>query len=107
MNVTESLAAQANLSPLCLSSSTRDLPNHARPPLRILSEENDGQWGFTSPGPYHSDRFRIFHVNSDDTAYVIRMLRQLGANRTPECLMPFYREAERLFVTWNAPGPRR
>ena len=44
-------------------------------------------------------------LDSDDTAYVIRMLRQLGANRTPECLMPFYREAERLFVTWNAPGP--
>lgn len=73
--------------------------------VRILSEENDGQWGFSPPGPYHSDQSRVFHVDSDDTAYVIRTLRRLGVNRTPQCLVQFYREVERLFVTFDAPGP--
>lgn len=73
--------------------------------VRILSEEDDGQWGFSPPGPYHLDAFRVFHVDSDDTAYVIRTLRRLGVNRTPQCLVRFYREPERLFVTFDAPGP--
>ena len=73
--------------------------------VRILSEENDGQWGFSPPGPYHSDQSRVFHVDSDDTAYVIRTLRRLGVNRTPQCLVRFYREVERLFVTFDALGP--
>jgi hypothetical protein len=73
--------------------------------VRILSEENEGQWGFSPPGPYHRDEFRVFHVDSDDTAYVIRTLRLLGVNRPPECLLRFYREPERLFVTFDAPGP--
>src|ERR1700720_2115219 len=73
--------------------------------VRILSEENEGQWGFSPPGPYHSDQFRVFHVDSDDTAYVIRTLRRLGVNRSPQCLVRFYRESERLFVTFDAPGP--
>jgi hypothetical protein len=73
--------------------------------VRILSEENEGTWGFTPPGPYHSDQFRVFHVDFDDTAYVIRTLRRLGVNRTPQCLLRFYREPERLFVTWDHPGP--
>jgi hypothetical protein len=72
---------------------------------RILSEENEGLWGFSPPGPRHSDRFRFFHVDSDDSAYVIRTLRRLGVNRTPQCLVRFYREPERLFVTFDAPGP--
>src|SRR5260370_33259919 len=73
--------------------------------VRILSEENEGAWGFSPPGPYHSDQFRVFHVDSDDTAYVIRTLRRLGVNRTPQCLVRFYREVERLFVTFDALGP--
>lgn len=73
--------------------------------VRILSEENEGQWGFSPPGAYHRDEFRVFHVDSDDTAYVIRTLRLLGVNRTPQCLVRFYREPERLFVTFDAPGP--
>lgn len=73
--------------------------------VRILSEENEGLWGFSPPGPYHSDQFRVFHVDSDDTAYVIRTLRRLGVNRTPQCLVRFYRESEGLFVTFDAPGP--
>ena len=73
--------------------------------VRILSEENEGAWGFSPPGPRHVEQFRVFHVDSDDTAYVIRTLRRLGVNRTPEPLMRFYRERERLFVTFDAPGP--
>ena len=73
--------------------------------VRIMSEENDGLWGFSPPGPYHRDESRVFHVDSDDTAYVIRTLRRLGVNRSPECLVRFYREPERLFVTFDAPGP--
>jgi len=73
--------------------------------VRILSEENDGQWGFSPPGPCHRDESRVFHVDSDDTAYVIRTLRRFGVNRPPECLVRFYREPERLFVTFNVPGP--
>ena len=73
--------------------------------VRILSEENGGHWGFSPPGAYHLDEFRVFHVDSDDTACVIRTLRLLGVNRPPECLLRFYRETERLFVTFDAPGP--
>lgn len=71
--------------------------------VRILSEENAGHWGFSPPGPRHMEKFRVFHVDSDDTAYVIRTLRRLGVNRTPQCLVQFYREPERLFVTFDAP----
>ena len=73
--------------------------------VRILSEEIDGLWGFSPPGPRHMDRFRVFHVDSDDTAYVIRTLRRLGVNRPPERLVQFYRQREKMFVTFDAPGP--
>ena len=72
--------------------------------VRILSEENEGLWGFSPPGPYHSEQSRIFHVDSDDTAYVIRTLRRLGVNRTPQCLVRFYRKSHGLFVTFDSPG---
>jgi hypothetical protein len=73
--------------------------------VRILSEENEGVWGFSPPGLYQSDEARVFHVDSDDSAYVIRTLQRLGVNRPPQCLMRFYREPERLFVTFDTPGP--
>jgi hypothetical protein len=73
--------------------------------VRILSEEDDGQWGFSPPGIYHMEPFTVFHVDSDDTAYVIRTLRRLGVNRPPERLLRYYRETEQLFVTFNSPGP--
>ncbi|MEA2786741.1 MAG: squalene-hopene/tetraprenyl-beta-curcumene cyclase [Candidatus Eremiobacteraeota bacterium] len=72
--------------------------------VRILSEENGGQWGFAPPMSFHDDAYRVFHVDADDTAYVLRTLRRLGANRNPECLAQFYREPERLFATFDAPG---
>jgi hypothetical protein len=73
--------------------------------VRILSEEDDGRWGYSPPGLYHRDESRVFHVDSDDTAYAIRALQRLGVNREPRGLLPFYREPERLFATFDAPGP--
>ena len=72
--------------------------------VRILSEENEGVWGFSPPGPHHGEETRVFHVDSDDSAYVIRTLQRLGVNRAPQCLLRFYRAPERLFVTFDAPG---
>jgi len=72
--------------------------------VRILSEENGGMWGYAPPAPDHSDGSRVRHVDSDDTAYVIRTLRRLQVNRTPEPLLAFHREPERLFVTFDSPG---
>jgi len=74
---------------------------------RLLSEEIDGKWGFSPPGPFHDQRMRVFHVDADDTAYVIRTLRSLGVNRPPDSLLGFYREPERLFVTFDGAGPAR
>lgn len=73
--------------------------------VRILSEEQDGVWGYQSPGMLYNAETLPFLVDSDDSAYVIRTLHRLGVNREPKCLMRFYREAERLFVTWDTPGP--
>lgn len=64
--------------------------------VRILSEENGGVWGY-------SRAYEV--VDPDDTAFVIRTLQLLGASRTPECLMRFYYEAERVFAWAEAPGP--
>jgi hypothetical protein len=75
--------------------------------VRILSEESEGKWGFSPPGACHDEQFRLFHVDSDDTAYVIRTLRLLGVNRAPDCLTAFHREAEGLFLTFDAPHPAR
>lgn len=71
---------------------------------RILSEEQDGLWGYQSPGLIVSEETLPFLVDSDDSAYVIRTLHRLGVNRQPQSLMRFYREAEQLFVTWDTPG---
>jgi hypothetical protein len=72
--------------------------------VRMLSEEDSGLWGYSPPGPYDDERFRMFYVDSDDTAYVIRALRRLGVLRRPEPLLRFYRERERLFTTFDVPG---
>lgn len=68
---------------------------------RILSEENDGLWAYAPPGLGHDPR----PIDADDSAYVLRTLRQLGVNRRPDRLLQFYRERERLFVTFDTPGP--
>ncbi|HEU0146995.1 MAG TPA: hypothetical protein VFR21_08970 [Bradyrhizobium sp.] len=73
--------------------------------VRVLSEEQDGVWGYQSPGLLYTDATLPFHVDSDDSAFAIRTLHCLGLNRQPKCLMRFYRQSERLFVTWDTPGP--
>jgi Squalene-hopene cyclase C-terminal domain len=74
--------------------------------VRILSEEQEGGvWGYQSPGMLYTDETRPFLVDSDDSAFAIRTLHRLGVNREPKSLMRFYREPERLFVTWDTPGP--
>jgi hypothetical protein len=73
--------------------------------VRILSEEQDGVWGYQSPGLLYTDETRPFLVDSDDSSFAIRTLHRLGVNREPKCLMRFYREPERVFVTWDTPGP--
>jgi hypothetical protein len=73
--------------------------------VRILSEEQDGVWGYQSPGLLYNEETLPFLVDSDDSAFAIRTLHRLGVNREPKCLMRFYREPERLFVTWDTPGP--
>lgn len=75
--------------------------------VRILSEEDEGVWGYLPPGSYHRAESRAFHVESDDTAYMLRTLRRLGVNRTPQCLVRFLSEPERLFVTFDTPGSTR
>ena len=75
--------------------------------VRILSEENGGLWGFAPPMSFHDDAVRVFHVDADVTAYVLRTLRRLGANRNPECLAQFYREPERLSPRSTRPVPPR
>ena len=73
--------------------------------VRILSEENDGLWGFSPPGRAHREESRVFHVDSDDSAYVIRTLQLLGVNRSPQSILRFYREPEQMFVTFDRDGP--
>jgi hypothetical protein len=73
--------------------------------VRILSEEQDGVWGYQSPGMLYTAETLPFLVDSDDSAFAFRTLRRLGVNREPKALMRFYRESERLFVTWDTPGP--
>ena len=75
--------------------------------VRIMSEEIDGSWGFSPPGARHRAESLVYHVDSDDTAYVLRTLRRLGVNRPPDALGRYYREPERLFVTFDcAAHPR-
>ena len=46
--------------------------------IRNLSKENGGAWGFSLPAVRHMEKFRVFHEDSDDSAYAIRTLRVLG-----------------------------
>lgn len=70
--------------------------------VRILSEENGGSWGFSPAHPYVGPEHRHFIVDSDDTAYVLRTCRLLGANRACDGLLRYHRESCRAFVTFDA-----
>lgn len=68
--------------------------------VRILSEENGGCWGFSPPHPYVGPEHRHFVVDADDTAYVLRTCRLLGAFRPTEPLFKFHRPSGGGFVTF-------
>lgn len=70
--------------------------------VRILSEENEGLWGFSPPAPYVGPEHAHFVVDADDTAYVLRTLRQFGVNRSPARLLQFHRIGAGGFVTFAA-----
>lgn len=67
---------------------------------RILSEENDGLWGFSPPHQYVGPEHAPFIVDADDSAYVHRTLRTLGINRSLDRLLSFYRPRSKGFVTF-------
>lgn len=71
--------------------------------VRLLSEEVEGRWGYSSrgyaPGPDDSPYF----VDADDTAFALRTFRQLGLYRSPKSLLHFLRCRWR----WTGLGPRR
>lgn len=73
--------------------------------VRILSEENTGCWGFSPAALDVSAEHETFVVDADDTAYVLRTLRELGAFRAPIGLEAFFRHPPGAFVTFAAKGP--
>jgi hypothetical protein len=64
--------------------------------VRILSEENDGLWGYSPPGYLLGRKHNPFLVDADDTAFALRTCRILGIYRSPRCLLRF----------WNGHPPR-
>lgn len=70
--------------------------------VRILSEENDGVWGFSPPHQYVGPEHRHFVVDADDTAYVLQTLRMLGISRRLDPILRFHRPGPNGFVTFSA-----
>ena len=74
---------------------------------RLLSEEQEGLWGYQSPGLLTSPETEGYLIDADDSAFVIRTLHLLGVNRRPDRLLQFFRPDVGLVVTWDiAPGAR-
>jgi squalene cyclase len=71
---------------------------------RILSEERSGHWGFSPGDLYFAEEQGSFIVDADDTAYVLRTLRGLGAYRMPDSLLSYQRDPTGGFVTFEAKG---
>ncbi len=71
---------------------------------RILSEERSGHWGFSPGDLWFSEEQGSFIVDADDTAYVLRTLRGLGAYRMPDSLLSYWRDPPGGFVTFEARG---
>jgi hypothetical protein len=74
---------------------------------RILSEERSGHWGFSPGDLSFSAEQETFIVDADDTCYVLRTLRGLGAYRLPDSLGSYWldlAEGRGAFVTFRAKG---
>lgn len=72
--------------------------------VRILSEERAGTWGFSPADLYVTPAHESFLVDADDSAYVLRTLRMLGAFRPPIGLLEFIRTPPGGFVTFVGKG---
>jgi len=57
--------------------------------VRILSEENQGEWGYSPRGYYKETGDNPFFVDSDDTAFALRTLRLLGIYRVNDVLLKY------------------
>jgi hypothetical protein len=71
---------------------------------RILSEERAGHWGFSPGDLSFSPEQASFLVDADDTAYVFRTLRGLGAYRLPDSLINYWTDPPGGFFTFLAKG---
>jgi hypothetical protein len=71
---------------------------------RILSEERTGHWGFSPGDLFYTPEQETFIVDADDTAYVLRTLRGLGAYRLPDSLLTYRCDQTGGFVTFRARG---
>lgn len=57
--------------------------------VRIISEENNGHWGYSPRGYYKETQPNPFFVDSDDTCFALRTLRQLNVYRSNNCLCDY------------------
>lgn len=51
---------------------------------RILSEETNGNWGYSPRAYYVETKANPYFVDADDTAFALRSLREMGLYRTPD-----------------------
>ncbi|MDB5228755.1 MAG: hypothetical protein JWN78_2948 [Bacteroidota bacterium] len=56
---------------------------------RILSEEYNGQWGYSPRGYYKDKEENPFFVDSDDTTFALRTLKLLDIYRSNEVLLKY------------------
>lgn len=59
--------------------------------MRILSEEYNGQWGYSPRGYYNETGNNPFFVDADDTAFALRTLRALDIYRSNDVLTNYKR----------------
>jgi hypothetical protein len=57
---------------------------------RILSEEYDGQWGYSPRGYYKETTNNPFFVDADDTSFALRTLRELNVYRSNDILLKYF-----------------
>lgn len=58
--------------------------------MRIISEENNGHWGYSPRGYYKETQPNPFFVDSDDTSFALRTLRQLNVYKPNDSLCDYH-----------------
>ncbi len=74
---------------------------------RIRFEERQGLWGYSPPAPDVGREREPFLVDADDTAFVLRTCRLLGAPRPVEPLLRFFRPTDRWWKRLASGGRAR